>query len=260
MSDREILIAHLLDVKEKAADESRIASTNFLSADELSDVIKTERINNEFVDTFYYGGYSEAERKIAVFIPKFYNVSEDELYDFLKENSENPLSALKITKDKFATVSHRDYLGAIMGLGIKREMLGDIVVSDEGCTLFCLNSISDYICSNLKQAGRGQLTVTHCDIDELILNEIKTETVFVSVASMRLDCLVAACFRLSRNSAVSFITQGLVYVNSEQILKTDYTLKQGDKLVLRGKGKTVIEEIIGESKKGRLHINIKRYI
>ena len=90
--------------------------------------------------------------------------------------------------------------------------------------------------------------------------ESKTEISFVSVASLRLDCVVAAAFKLSRNNAVNIINQGLIYVNSEQILKCDYLLKRDDKLVLRGKGKTVIDEIIGESKKGRIHINIKKYI
>ena len=77
---------------------------------------------------------------------------------------------------------------------------------------------------------------------------------------MRLDCLVAAVFKLSRPSAAEAIKQGLVYVNSSQLLKSDYNLKEGDKLVLRGRGKAVIGELAGHSKKGRLHLNIKKYL
>lgn len=260
MNEKEYLISHILDLKEKCADESIITSTNFLSVDELSEALKTERINNQFVDTFYFGGYDDAERKVMVFVPKFYEIKKEAISDFLDDNSANPLVALKVIKDKFTSLSHRDYLGALMGLGIKREMIGDIIVDNDGCILFCLKSISEFICNNLIQAGRGQLTVRLCDTDYLRFAESKTEICFLSVASMRIDCLVAAAFKLSRNNAVEYITQGLVFVNSEQVLKADFILKQGDKLVLRGKGKTVIDEIIGESKKGRLHINIKKYI
>lgn len=260
MKERDILISHTLDLKEKAATESVIMSTSFMSVDELSDLIRAERINNEFVDTFYYGGYEEAERKILLFVPVFYDVESDFLEDFLEENDANPLQLLKVKKDKFATLSHRDYLGALMALGLKREVIGDIIVDNEGCSIICLKSISEYIEKNLKQAGRGQLTVFPGNLNELRKKGSNSETVFVSVASLRLDCLVAAVFRLSRSSALSSIVQGIVYVNDIQLLKPDYVLKQGDKLVCRGKGKSVISEILGENKKGRIHLNIKRYL
>jgi len=260
MTEKEKSIAHLLDLKEKCATQSVVKTSNFLSVDEISQAVKIERTNNQFVDTFYYGGYDVAERKTAVFVPKFYNIDESELEDFLNINGYNPLQVLIVKKDRFSSLTHRDYLGALMGLGIKREMLGDIVINETGCLIFCLKSIVTYLLDNLKQAGRGQLTVTVGDLNKLEKSECKTETVFISVASLRLDCLVAAVFNTSRNMAVNGINQGLVFVNGEQIMKNDYSLKQGDKLVLRGKGKTVIDEIIGESKKGRIHLNIKRYL
>ena len=260
MTDKEKLISHILDLKEKAATESLVTSSNFLSVDELSEVIKTERVNNQYVDTFYYGGYDEAERRAAIFVPRFYGASEYGLEKFLLENECNPISLLTVKKDKFSALTHRDYLGALMGLGLKREVIGDIIVNDDGCSIFCLKAISAFIAENLKQAGRGQLTACVGDIDSLNTTESKTETVFASVASMRLDCLVAATFRLSRPCAAEAIKQGLVYVNSAQTFKSDFSLKEGDKLVLRGKGKAVIGELTGHSKKGRIHLNIKRYL
>lgn len=260
MTEKEKLIAHLLDLKEKTATESILTASNFMSLDELSEAVKTERVNNQFVDTFYYGGYDEAERKTAVFIPKFYEVDECNIKEFLDVEDLNPLCVLNVKKDKFSVLSHRDYLGALMGLGIKREMIGDIIINEDGCSILCLKSISSYIANNLKQAGRGQLTVVAGDTGSLNASENKTETVFISVASLRLDCVAAAAFRLSRNNAVDCINQGLVYVNTARVMKIDYTLKMGDKLVIRGKGKTVVEEIVGESKKGRIHLNIKRYL
>ncbi len=260
MTDRENLISHVLDLKEKSATESVITASGFLSLEEQSRIIKTEKVNNKYVDTFYYGGYDEAERKTAIFIPVFYSVDSDALTEFLLENDSNPLQVLSVKKDRFSELTHRDYLGALMGLGIKREVIGDIIINGDDCYIICLKSIAKFIIQNLNQAGRGQLTVTEGSFDDLKLKKSKTETVFVSVASLRLDCLVASAFKLSRNNAVSAINQGVVYVNSEQILKPDYALNEGDKLVLRGKGKVIIDEIIRENKKGRLHLNLKRYL
>lgn len=260
MMEKENNIAHILDLKEKCAADSVIVSSNFLSVDEISTVIKTERINNKYVDTFYYGGYTDADRKVIVFVPKFYDVDENSLIEFLNVNDYNPLQLINVKKDRFSVLSHRDYLGALMGLGLKREVIGDIVLNDSGCAIFCLKSIAPFIVENLKQAGRGQLEVSLGDVNNLSISESKTESVFISVASLRLDCLVAAVFKLSRNNAVEAIAQGLIYINGEQTSKNDCNLKQGDKLVFRGKGKVVIDEITGMSKKGRIHLNIKRYL
>lgn len=260
MTEKEKITAHISDLKEKCATESIVLSSNFLSANEISEIIKIERVNNRYVDTFYYGGYENSERKTVVFVPKFYGVSEDTLQDFLNTNGYNPLQLLNIKKDRFINLTHRDYLGAVMGLGIKREMIGDIIVNENGCSLFCLKAVASFLVENLKQAGRGNLAVDIGNMNELDKIKPETEIAFISVASLRIDCLVAAVFKISRNSAVNAINQGLVYVNSEQITKTDYLIKQGDKLVLRGKGKSAVDEIIGENKKGRIHINIKRYL
>lgn len=260
MTDKENLISHILDLKEKSASESVITSSGFLSLDELSQIKSTEKINNKYVHTFYYGGYDEAERKVAIFVPTFYEAEGNKLTAFLDKNDAQPLRLLQIKKDKFSELTHRDYLGALMGLGIKREVIGDIIINSDGCYIICLKSIADYITENLKQAGRGQLTATSCDLEALVTMTSKTETFFASVASLRLDCLVASAFKLSRSNAVNAVNQGIVYVNSEQIYKSDYILESGDKLVLRGKGKVVIDEIIRENKKGRIHLNIKRYL
>lgn len=259
MTENEKLLAHLLDLKEKAAQESIVTWSNFMSMDELSQARKTERFNNEYVESFYYGGYDEAERCVAIYIPKFYCSTNFDIESFLDENG-NPLCLLSLKKDKFSKLSHRDYLGALMGLGIKREMIGDIIIDENGAYLFCLKSISGFLKENLKQAGRGQLVVREENIISALTNNVRTETFFASVASLRLDCLVSSAFNLSRNTAVESINQGLIFVNGTQISKIDYILKQGDKLVFRGKGKTVIDEIIGENKKGRIHLNIKRYL
>lgn len=259
MNDKEILISHALDKKRQSADNSMITHTNFLSLDEISIVKNTDREYNEYVNTVYYGGYGDSERQMALFIPKFYDF--DDINAFLSDNEDdNPVCIVRLKKDKFTALSHRDYLGAIMGLGLKREMVGDIKVTDEGADVFCLKSAANYICENLKKSGRGSVTGEILSVDAFSSAEDKYEILFTTVSSLRLDGVIAAFFNLSRSTAAEAVNKGLVYVNSSQCLKIDYNLKQGDKIVLRGKGKTVLSEIKGTSKKGKLKIEYKRYI
>lgn len=258
MNEKEILLSHSLDAKNRCADNSMITHTNFVSVDERDILRMIEKEQRGVVKTFYYGGFEDAERTVAVFVPDFYGVENIEEY-FAENSDENPIQIIRIEKDKFSSLSHRDYLGSLMGLGIKREVIGDIKVDDEGAYVFALKSISRYICENLQKAGRGSVKCTLMEISELPKAQEKTEICFSSVASLRLDNIVSAAFNLSRSLSSQMIQNGAVYVNSLQILKTDYNIKEKDKIVLRGKGKVVVEEIIGESKKGRIHINIKKY-
>lgn len=259
MNEKEILISRALDKKRQSTDNSMITHTNFLSLEEISIVKTTDREYNEYTDTFYYGGYSDSERQIALFVPKFFET--DDITEFLSDNEEdNPLCIVRLKKDKFTNLSHRDYLGAIMGLGLKREMVGDIKVTNEGADVFCLKSAADYICDNLKKSGRGSVSGEVLSVSSFSSADDKFEVCFTTVASLRLDGVISAFFNLSRSSAAEMVNKGLVYVNSSQCLKCDYTLKQGDKIVLRGKGKMVLSEFKGTSKKGKLKIEYKKYI
>ena len=259
MNEKEIFISHALDKKRQSADNSMITHTNFLSLEEVSTVKTTDREYNEYVNVFYYGGYDDSERQIALFVPKFYEF--DRINDFLSDNEEdNPLCIVRLKKDKFTSLSHRDYLGAIMGLGLKREMIGDIKVSDSGADVFALKTSAEFICENLKKSGRGSVTGEILSVSNFKSTEDKYETVFTTVSSLRLDGIIAAFFNLSRSTAAEAVGKGLVYVNSSQCLKGDYILKEGDKIVFRGKGKTVLSEIKGTSKKGKLKIEYKKYI
>lgn len=259
MNEKEILISHGRELKERSADLSMIASTNFLSVDERSTLSVIERENNKFVSTFYYGGFPDSERTVAVFVPNFFELTD--IYSFMKENpEENPLSLIEIVKDRFTVMGHRDYLGSLMALGIKREMIGDIIVTEKGGYLFCVKNIADYICENLTRTGRGSVSCRIIGIDELPQGEDNGKEIFCSVASLRLDCVVSAAFSLSRTTSCEFINKGSVYVDSVQCFKNDFILSEGSKIVLRGKGKAVIIKQTGLSKKGRLHLQIKRYM
>ncbi len=258
MNEKEILISRAAELKERAADNSVVTSTNFLSLDERGVIAPLEKLNNKYVDTFYYGGYADAERTVAVFVPSFYDAIDIEEF-FRENNEENPLTLIEVTKDRFTEMSHRDYLGSLMALGIKRETLGDIIVTDKGAYIVLLKNMVGYICENLKRTGRGSVLCKEVDFSSLPSGEEGGKEIFCSVASLRLDCVVAAAFSLSRSSAVEAINKGVVYVDSVQCYKTDFILSEKSKIVLRGKGKAVISEESGKSKKGRTHLIIKRY-
>lgn len=259
MTDDEILLSHARDLKKQCADRGMITHTAFLNLHQRSLLASIERENSADVQTFYHGGCKDAERVLVVFVPKFYGVGD--LVAYLAENpDDDPLCLLRAEKDVFSTLSHRDCLGALMGLGIKREQLGDILVDDGGAYLVCLKTIRPFLLEHFSSAGRATLTLRDASLDELHLTEAKTEDVFVSVPSLRLDCVVAAAYKLSRGKAEAAIQGGLAYVNAVLCDKPDKKLSVGDKLVLRGKGKCLLFSQTGESKKGRLHLTIRRYL
>ncbi len=254
-----MLISRYLDMKKKALDSFMITSTAFLSVDERSLMGCIEREYNSDIRTFYFGGYEDSERAVAVFVPSVFGV--EDIGEYFNENPDDcPFCLIKVSKDRFSSLSHRDYLGSLMGLGIKRETVGDIIVGEDCTYIFALKSISRYICENLTKVGRGTVKCEICSLKDFVFEEGETETVFASVASLRLDSVVSSAFNLSRTNSSLAVKSGLVYINSVQILKIDYILKEKDKIVLRGKGKVILEEIIGESKKGRIHINIRKFI
>ncbi len=259
MTDDDILLSHARDLKRQCADRGMLTHTAFLDLHQRSLLASIEREQNAEVQTFCYGGCPDAQRVIAVFVPKFYEI--DDFDAFLRENpDDDPLCLLRADKDAFSSLSHRDYLGALMGLGIKREQLGDILVDDGGAFLVCLRTIRPFLLDNFSSAGRATLTLREAAFDELRAVETKTEDFFVSVPSLRLDCVIAAAYKLSRAAADTAIQSGLVYVNAVLCEKPDKKLAVGDVLVLRGKGKRLLFAETGQSKKGRLHLTVRRYL
>lgn len=259
MTEDEALFAHASDLKMQCADKSVVQSTAFLEPRQRTLLLPLEKQQSEFVKTFYYGGYEEAQRLCGVFVPQFYE--ENDAFEFFNSYPEfDPISLLRLEKDRFTSLSHRDYLGALMALGLRREMLGDIVTDDCGCFLFCLSTVKRFILENLKSAGRASIVVTEADRRDFVQNNENTKDFFFSVASLRLDAVCGCAFSLSRGKALQFIESGLVYVNGVQTTKSDKKVSPGDKIVLRKKGKAVLLEVKGESKKGRTHIIIRKYL
>ena len=247
MNDDELLISFLDDKADECERKSVLVCTDFLDLRKQSIAVSYLK-RKKGVHWLLYGGYDEAERKTVVFLPFYiYNFNE-----YIKDNPEdNPLRVFRADKDGFSVLSHRDYLGAITGLGIKREKTGDIIVDDKGCFFFAKPSVSNYIAENFTRAGRGTITVTQVDFINDFHYEANVKEKCCFVQSMRLDSVCSALFSISRSKASDFIEKGLVFLNDEQILKPDYHVSAGQKVVIKGLGRAVLKDDSAKSKKGR---------
>lgn len=196
------------------------------------------------------GGSDACERRAAFFLP-FY-VSADEV------DASEYISALSV-KAHFAQPGHRDYMGAILGLGIKREWLGDIWVSGEDATVFVLKSVERHIADGLDKVGRAGVKVSPARLEDIKAPERKVKKVSFSVKSMRFDAVLAGLFGLSRTQAASLIAEGEASLNYSECTKNDAAVGAGDIISLRGHGKAEVASSGGVSRKGRLFVDAEIY-
>lgn len=257
-----IIAAKLEDKARLCSENSMITNTSFLDMRERSTAMTVRNLFSD-VKTVFYGGFEDAERTVAVMLPYFIEADNFQtLHDYFIENPDDcPIKIIQIKKDKFSpALSHRDYLGALMALGIKREVTGDIMVSENGCKFAALSSIAPFITENLNKAGRGTLEAEIIPLS-LIGNSEKASGSDESftVSSMRVDSVVKNAFNISRGAAAQAVESGLVYVNDSECLKCDKKIYNGDKIVLRRKGRIIIENCSSVSKKGRIIVKIKKF-
>lgn len=261
-NEDKILIAKIEDKARLCSENSMITSSDFLDMHERS-VVSEIRLGYSDVKMVFYGIFEAAERTVAVFLPEYVEARNcDELKSYFNENPEdNPLSAIKLEKDKFSpALSHRDYLGALMGLGIRRETTGDIAVDENGCRIAVLSKIAPFIAENMSKAGRGTLKA---EIIPASQAEESSESAGVpdsfTVSSMRLDSVVKNAFRVSRGDAATAIESGVVFVNDVECVKPDKKVFAGDKIVFRRKGRIIVKDCSSVSKKGRIIVEIMRF-
>lgn len=247
-----MLLANAEDKYDQCSRQYRVTYTNFLDLRQRSLIENHWREMNRGsgdVRLEFYGGYDDAERTVAVFLPDYAQVSDC------------PLSVIRIkTPPGGRTLTHRDYLGSLTGLGLKREMTGDILTVENGADIIVLEEVKDFILLNYSKAGRASLTPEAIELTDLCIPEKKTVIVKDTVASLRLDNVISSAFQLSRAKAADAIRAGIVFVNSMQCEKPDMQVDEGAKLVLRGKGKAYLREVGGRTRKDRITILVERYL
>ncbi|MBQ6798438.1 MAG: hypothetical protein IJP11_04300 [Oscillospiraceae bacterium] len=198
-----------------------------------------------------HGGHPDCERKAAFFLP-FY-MEEDEF------DPSEQFRAIRAVAG-FGQPGHRDYMGAILGLGIRRDFLGDIWVSDNTAILFCLPSVEQHLLLSLEKVGRYGVKAAPLPLHEIPAPERKVKRHTFTVQSMRLDAVAAGLFRLSRTQTASLIHAGLVSLNHLPCLHTDAPVREGDVISVRGHGKASVSEVGGQSRKGRLFLSGEIYL
>lgn len=249
MDRDELIISRIQDVIERTESGAYLNSTGFLDSHEQALAKKVLRTTSEF-ETFLWGGFADAERRIVISRPTTYDCPFHDLLSVLRV--EVPKGARKLT--------HRDYLGSILGLGIERRVIGDILVNDNGADIICLTEMSDFLLQEYRQVGRNEIKASITTLEELRMPELRKEVIKDTVPSIRFDNVVSSAFKISRSNAVTAIKSGIVSVDHIEVTKPDQRLEEGAVLVLKGKGKALLRELGGESKKGRTWIIIERYI
>ena len=225
-------------------------NTCFLSPRELE---MTRFLFGELDGLHAFGGFEGAERRMLCYLPEY--LDESSLY-----GEDSPLTCLRAKFYEGDCPSHRDFLGALMGAGIAREVLGDICVGKDSCDFFVTTEIAPYILQNFTSAGRAKVNLTQIPIADVQVPEPEVKEIKDTLASLRLDSVISSGFRIGRSLAAQYIGAGKAAINGLPCEKPDKAVTEGDKISLRGMGKIKLRTVGGQTKKGRISVVIDRYV
>ncbi|MBQ8431309.1 MAG: hypothetical protein IJX28_00345 [Clostridia bacterium] len=219
---------------------------------------------------WFWGGYEDAERATLFLLPDYlltclsgplHQCRAEELCALLEEWISEEVCALRITGSKFRTLTHRDYLGAILHLGLERDALGDIAVqNDHAAILFCTPTVATFLTEHLQKAANDAVRCSRCVLDESFTDGRSYRPISDTVASARLDCVVAALINASREAAQTAIRAGRVEVEYEVVERTDLVLTPPTVLSIRGHGRYILRAFDGTTAKGRLRLRADQLI
>lgn len=238
-------IDSILEWKHQVIERYTPKLTDFLDPRQQH-IIKALISEGDQVDVRLWGGYENAERKRALLLPPYHEDIEENDFDV-------SLYELIYPK-KFVTIEHRHLLGSLMGLGLKREKFGDLLLTEDRSQVLLAEEIADFVRLNLNQVGRHSVRLEPQSFKELIIPFTEWDERQGTVASLRLDAVLAEIYRQPRSKLTEFIRAGLVKVNWKVIEKPAYELTPGDDLSVRGFGRSRIVSIEGETRKGNLWI------
>lgn len=248
--ERQQLQKRLLELAERSYRQGIYTFTSFLGLSEQQAFYEIQR-ELSYVGAAMEGGSPLCERKML----RFGSVKS------LGYEAPYPIVCIKISpiREKFAEqLTHRDYLGAIMNLGIERSTIGDIFVQGKEAVVFCQESIAPYLTEQLTQVRRTQVTcgVTEADRE---LKAPETEQMTLSVSSARIDAVIARLYNLARSQSMELFRVGRVYVNGRLTENGSYNLKEGENVTVRGFGRFHYMGEQGETRKGRVRIIVDVY-
>ncbi|GGH74599.1 RNA-binding protein YlmH [Pullulanibacillus pueri] len=235
-------IDSLLEWKTQVLERYVVKRTDFLDPRQL-EMVKTIIGKNDEITLSYSGGYQGAERSRVLLSPPYV------------EDNDFGLALLEVHYPvKYASIDHRNLLGSLMGLGLKREKFGDLLFAENRVQCVVADEIADYVQLHLNKVGRVNVTIERVALNQILPVEHEWEQREGAVPSLRLDVVLSEIYHLSRSKVADLVTNGLVKVNWKLIQKTSFELKAGDYLSLRGFGRSRLISVGGQTKRGNLWI------
>lgn len=284
--DTKLLSGRIRELDRTAFQRDILRHTDFLS---LSEQAVYHRLEGELScgRRLLLGGHPEADRAVLFFLPSYMELPGAAMSEGAVQRTEGGLlgaaekarAAAQAAQDavaqdaiaclrveaaheKFAEpLTHRDYLGALMNLGISREKTGDILTDGTGrhAFLFCMRELSDYICGALTRVRHTSVRCTLSDFGDCDIVPA-FEELRVNVASERLDAVIAAVWKLSRSEAAALVAQEAVFADGRAVQQPGALLREGARVSVRGQGKFVYEGMEHTTKKGRLYVAVRRFV
>lgn len=252
IDENDLLIAKVLDKKKICNSKNKITYTDFLNEKEQRVIEKNVKLEN----AFFYGVNENADRKILVFYPE--KLTEE----LVRKSLKNVLSGIRIIlkNDKIGNYEHKNYLSALIKIGIDRGKIGDILVDDYGADIIAFDMNKEFIIQSLSELTRFR----KANIDIIPIDDIKQkidrfEESTIIVSSMRIDNIVAELAGCSRTNADEYINSEKVFVNYETALKVSKTIFEGDIVTIRGKGKFRIDGLVRNTRNNRFVIKVNKY-
>lgn len=243
-------IKTVLEYSKRAERQNRPFFTHFYNKDWMQSLLVQYVAQSAYLSYGFFGGYEDAERQILAISP--YELEDAEYFIGILN--------IEVKTGIGKTLSHRDYLGAIMGLGIDRNTIGDIILHTSGAYVFVEMSMIPYIRSQLISIGKYQkIQINEIDLSNVCIEKPKVKVIENTVSALRMDTVCAAAFGLSRSECAKLIQGDKARCNG-LLAHVSSLVKEGDVLTLRGFGKAKLKSINGQTKKDRTHITIEKYI
>lgn len=248
-SGQEEAVAKLLDLAEATVKTRKYRVSEFLDPAAFA-AAETIAMQYDGLRLAESGGYEGAERKKAAFVHR----------DFM--GTENfDITAVRFDWDnRYHELSHRDVLGSITGSGIKRDVIGDILMRRDHAIVVTSPPIANYLLTSVATIGAAQVSASEMMLGEIPPREQKMKEIRTTVASMRLDVIAAAGFGTSRSKMSNEIDVDKVKVNWKDVKSSSQAVKEGDIISLRGRGRVEVAEVKGTTKKGRINLVLRRFI
>ncbi|MGO4697419.1 RNA-binding protein [Paenibacillus sp. 2TAB26] len=236
---------------ERSAQQHELKRTDFLDPRQAQ-ILTILANRNPDVNVRFDGGYDQAERRRAIIGPDYRNLDD--------ENAGISVLVVNGPGQAQMELDHGDFLGALLGLGIKRDRIGDIHVHEHFCHIIVMDEIADYLNIHLRQVHRINVLTDVIPLSELQTALVKLEEMSLSVASMRLDGIASDVYRISRSKIVDPIRAGRCRVNWKSEEDPSEQLRAGDVVSFKGLGRFKVLEVDGVTKKGRIRVKIGKFI